>query len=371
MDLNNKLGVSEAISIMLIVPLAHLLVTLPKLILQDQGSSSILNIIFITLLALVAISLLIILYKNFKGMDILDISNYLFGKLFMYIVGIIYIAFFIFVTSLTLRNAAENLKTIYFNNTPIPYIVFFLMLGIAFINKYNFKTVIKTNLIILLIVTVALITLSIFSVKDFVPERLFPILGDSFNNTFVKGASNIFIFANITFLFFLMPLLRDVNKFNKISYIIIIISGLFILTTIGSLLLMFPLEISSNSNSPIYLQSRQITLGKFIQRVDAFYILVWIITILSYISTTIAIVNLIFKKIANIENKTITSYCFILLLAGLSLIYQNTIQIRKLDLSILKISSLVIIFGFSFTVLLLGNIKKKIKGDYKKYEQNT
>ena len=371
MNFNNKLGTTEAISILLIVPFAHLLVTLPKVILQDQGSSSVVNIIFITLLALVSVFILTILYKKFKCMDILDISNYLFGKAFMYIVGIVYIAYLIFVASLTLRNVAENLKTIYFNNTPIPYIIFFLVLGIAFINKYNFKTVIKTNLIILLIVILALITLSIFSINDFVPERLFPILGEGVNNTFVKGASNVFIFTNITFLFFLMPLLRDVNKFNKVSYIGIIISGLFILTTIGSILLMFPLEISSNSNSPIYLQSRQITLGKFIQRVDAFYILVWLITILSYISTTIAFVNLIFKKIANIENKSTISYCFVLLLAGLSLVYQNTIQVRKIDLGILKISSLSIIFGFSFIVLILGNIKKKLKGDYKEYEQST
>lgn len=371
MNQNLKLGTTEAISIMLIVPFAHLLVTLPKLLLQDQGSGSILNIIYITILALFSVFILTLLYKNFKGKDILDVSNYLLGKPFMYIIGLVYISYFIFVASLTLRNVAENLKTIYFNNTPLPYIIFFLAICIGFINKYNIKSIIKTNLIILVIVIIALFTLSIFSINDFVPERIYPILGDGISNTFLHGINNIFIFTNIAFLFFLMPLLRNTSKFNKISYISIIISGLFILTAITSLLLMFPLEISSNSNSPIYLQSRQIVLGKFIQRVDAFYVLVWIITILSYLSIIIAFINLIFKKIANIQNRSTISYCFVLILFGLSLIYKNTIEVRKVDLGILKTSTLSIVFGISFLILILGNIKKKLKGDNTKYEQNT
>lgn len=368
MGSNAKLGTLEAMSIILIVPLAQLLVTMPKIILQDQGSSSIINIIYITLIALFLTFIITLLYKNFKGMDILDISNYLFGKPFQFIVGLIYILYLIFVSSLTFRNIAENLKTIYFNNTPIPYILLFLSLGIGFISKYNFKSIVKCNLIILIIAVIAIVSLSIFSINDFVPERIYPILGNGINNIFISGASNIFIFINIGFLFFIMPLLRDYSKFNKISYLSILISGIFILLTIGSLLLMFPLNISSNSNSPLYLQSRQITLGKFIQRVDAFYVLIWIITILSYISIVIGFVNLIFKKIANLENKSTVSYCFILLLFGLSLIYKNTIQVRKVDLGILKFSSLALVFGFSFLILLIGNIKKKLKGDNRKYE---
>ena len=108
MENNNKIGFMEALSVSLIVVFAHLILLLPKIIIEDQGTGSIINVIYVSLLALFAVYILNILYKKFKGMDILDISNFLFGKKFRFIVGIIFIVHAIFVSSLLLRNTAEN-----------------------------------------------------------------------------------------------------------------------------------------------------------------------------------------------------------------------------------------------------------------------
>lgn len=77
---NTKIGFAEALCVLLIVILSHLIVLLPKIIIQSQGSASIINVIYITLLAVFFIFIFNLLYKNFKGMDILDISNFLFRK---------------------------------------------------------------------------------------------------------------------------------------------------------------------------------------------------------------------------------------------------------------------------------------------------
>ena len=100
MESNTKIGFSEALCVLLIVVISHLILTVPKIVLKNQGSSSALNIIFITLVALFIVFLINLLYKHFKGMDILDISNYLFGKKFKFFIGIAYIAFFLFTSSL-------------------------------------------------------------------------------------------------------------------------------------------------------------------------------------------------------------------------------------------------------------------------------
>ena len=94
MEGNTKIGFSEALCVLLIIVISHLILTVPKIILKSQGSSSALNVIYITLIALFLVFIINLLYRNFKGMDILDISNYLFGKKFKFIVGIAYIAFF-------------------------------------------------------------------------------------------------------------------------------------------------------------------------------------------------------------------------------------------------------------------------------------
>ena len=70
---NTKIGFFEALCVLLIVILSHLILILPKIIIQSQGSASIINIIYVTLLALFVVFVLNLLYKKFKGMDILEI----------------------------------------------------------------------------------------------------------------------------------------------------------------------------------------------------------------------------------------------------------------------------------------------------------
>ncbi len=358
---SHKIGFGEALCIILIVILSHLILILPKAILESQGSSSIINVFYITILAFILIFILNKLYKNFKGKDIIDISEFTFGKTFKIILGIVFIFYFLFVASLLVRNTSESLKTMYFQNTPIPYLVFFLLLGAGIINKLGTKTVIKCNLIIVPSIVVILIALFIVSANNFVPERIFPIFGYGAKNIFINGTANIYAFSNIVFLLFIMPLLKDFNHFNKIGYSSIAISGIFILLATIALLLMFPLEISSGSNVPIYMQTREITLGDFIQRTDAFFVIIWILTILSYLSIILTFILSIFKKITNIQNKSALTYCFLAILFGISLLYSNILQVRYIQSTIYKYIFIIFVLAICFGILIIANIKNVLK----------
>lgn len=209
---NEKIGFGEALCILIIVTLSHLILTLPKTIIDSQGSSSILNVIYISFLAIFVIILITKLYKNFKGQDILDISNFLFGKPFKFILGLVFIAYFMFVSSLLIRSTSENIKTMYFKDTPIPYIILILLTCAGFINSLGTKAVIKCNLIIVPCIIIALSFIFLLSSNNFVFERIFPVLGYGAKNTFINGAGNLFAFSSIIFLFFIMPLLQNYNR---------------------------------------------------------------------------------------------------------------------------------------------------------------
>ena len=357
---NEKIGFSEALCILLIITISHLVLTLPKTLLGSQGSGALLNIIYVSILALLFIFILMKLYKNFKGLDILDISNFLFGKTFKFILGLAFIIYFMFVASLLIRNVSENIKTMYFQNTPIPFIMLFLLLAAGFINKLGIKTVIKCNLIIVPCITILLLLLISVNSVNFVTERIFPVFGYGIKNLFINGSSNIYAFGSIAFLFFLMPLLNSYEKFNKISYWYIGLASLLTILALASLQLTFPLEIASGSNIPIYIQTRQISLGAFIQRTDVFFVLVWILTVLSYLSIILAFILLIFKKITNIEDKSAISNCFLAILFGIGLLYPNILEARFLQSTVYKYFMLILVFGISFLVLALSNIKRII-----------
>ena len=123
------------------------------------------------------------------------------------------------------------------------------------------------------------------------------------------------------------------------------------------MILSFPLAIASGSNIPIFLEVREITIGNFIQRTDAFFVIIWLLTILSYLSIIMAFTLLIFKKITNIQNQEAVSNCIFAILFATALSYNNILQIRFL----------IFIFGFNISILFFANIKqhliKKKKGE--------
>lgn len=210
---NEKIGFGEALCILIIVTLSHLILTLPKTIIQSQGSSSILNIIYVSIIVLIIIFFITKLYKNFRGKDILDISSFLLGRWFKFIIGLAFIAYYIFAASLLVSNTSENLKTMYFHNTPISFIVLFLLLAAGFINKLGPKAVIKCNLIIVPPIIVILVLIFLANFRNLSFTQIFPILGYGAKNTFVNGLSNIYAFSSISFLFLIMPLLKDYKRF--------------------------------------------------------------------------------------------------------------------------------------------------------------
>lgn len=359
-----KIGYFEAISILIIVTLSHILLNVPKILLEETGSSAGLNVIYVTLLTLIFISIVIKLFKNFTGKDILDISKYALGSFFQKVIGLIFILYILFIASTLLRNLAENLKIIYFQDVSITNILFIFLISITFINLLNPRTVIKCNSIIVPLILIIITILSLSNSNNYVVQRFFPLLGYGAKETFLYGSTNIFLFGNIIYLYFLMPMLKDIKDFKKIAYSSIIISGVFVFISIVSILLIFPFILSTQGSMPIYLESRQIALGKFIQRADAFFLLIWIITILSYLSIALHFVIKIFKKVTNIQDSKPTVYCFSGLIFSIALLPRNLIEIKFLESSIYKYFNLSLVFGVSLIILIIANIKKRKQKKY-------
>ena len=115
-----KIGSFEAIALLLIVSINHLLLNMPQTIIDTCGSASLLNTVYTTILAfIIAYLILFLLFKKFPSCDILDVSNYLGGKVLKNIIGILCGIYMLTLSSVFLRNFAEGLKLIYFFDAPI------------------------------------------------------------------------------------------------------------------------------------------------------------------------------------------------------------------------------------------------------------
>ena len=363
---NIKITTSEAIALIITIIVANSVLSLPNDILMTIGSSSLLNIIFITILACIFIYIICKFFNLFPNSDLLDISEYVFNKPFKNILGIIFIIYLLFTSGILLRNFCESLRTIYYPNTDIFFIISFFIISTILTGIIDFNCSLKANLLIIPIIFISIIFLFFSNIQNFSGEKIFPILGNGFKETFIIGIQNIFAFAGITFLYFLPPLLKKQNDFKKIAFSSIIISGLYLLLATSILLFMFPIFFDTDEIMPLFSAARHIQFGTFFQRLESIFLLIWIFTFGCFLSITCKFIILIFSKLTNISKTKFIVSPFALIILAISLIPNNYAVSKFLESEILKYFSIILIFFLSFIILFLGFLKKKyIKGGEK------
>lgn len=357
----HKIGSIEAIALVCIVMTNQILLNMPESIIHSTGSAAWINVIFISILAIIFTLLLCKLFQKFVGKDILDISEYVGGKWLKFLMGAAYIGLFVIISSTLLQYFSECLKLIYFRNTPIFLITFVFLIGVVIANRAGIKAISNINLIIVPLVLLSMLSIFFSTSKLFVFEQLFPIFGHGINATFFSGMSNLFAFGGISILYFIMPLLKNCKNFKKVSVIAIIISAVYLFLSVTSLLLVFSYVTDTSQTLGIYSLSRNIEYGRFLQRTDALFILLWILLLLSYLSIVLALVIHIFKKISNISNPKMMTYSFAILLFSVGLIVSDITIAKFIQETIYRYYELILVFGISFVVLLLANIKIRRK----------
>ena len=239
------------------------------------------------------------------------------------------------------------------------------VIGIVYVNKLGNNSFIRANTLIMPIVLISIILIFIFNLQNFTLERMFPVFGKGIPTTFFSGISNLFAFAGIAFLYFLPPSLTQPNQYRTVAFTSVILSGIWLLFSVATLLYIFPSVVTTDESLPLYFASRYIEFGRFFQRLDAIFLLIWIISITSYLSIMMSFSIHIFRKITEFKYVYIIIYGFAIALLVLSLLPQNMSQIYFLEYPVYKYYSLFIVFIVGFTILILANLKhrKLKKGD--------
>lgn len=355
---NYKLENIEIISIILLVMINKLILNVPYYIVNLTGSGSIVNIIYIGIIDFIFLLVIIKLLNKFGNLDLLDISEFLAGKRLKIITAFLSISLFMLVSFITLIDFSNVLHTIYFSNFDMTFILLVFIIGILIANLIGFKSIVRiaTFIIPFAIISVIISFFSVFNSYDL--EHLTPILGRNYYTTFGLGLTNTFAMYIIVYYYFLKPLLKNPEDFKKISIISYIISLAILLLTVTSMLTLFNTTTSSEPINSLFLLIRQIELGTFIQRVDSVFILLWILSIFTYLSFVVFIINRILKKILNVSNEKMLSFSTCSILFGLTLIPINVSKIHFIENTLYKYIILAFMFGFSFIILILASIKK-------------
>ena len=351
---NDKLNFVEASFLVVIVMITHIISDLPNEIIKAMGSASILNMIFISAIILLFFLIVAKIFSCFNTNNILYVAEYLGGKFLVTLLSVIYIAYLLFVSALLIRRFASLLKIIYFKDAATWTIIACFILVALITLKLGTSNIIKANTLIMPTILITIVIIFISSINKFDFASVFPILGYSSKNTFLNGFENIYAFTGLIYLYLIGPSLKNVKDYTRVGVTSIIISAIYLILSVAPFI--------SNDSEPLsmYLSTRTIEFGQFFQRSDAIFMFIWIFTFLSYLSVIgIYISRIGIHTFGSLQN-SISPYFYAIIVFIIALIPRNASQIAFLTDVVYKYLAIGVVFVFSFLILLLGFIKKKL-----------
>lgn len=357
---NTRIGKPEAIALILTIMLNHAILNISKAILSSTKSSALLNTLYISIIALILSYIIYILLNKFPTFDILDISNFLGGKILKTIIGVLFFVYFLFFSATLLKNFVYALQIIYYPNTNTFFLIILFLIGAVFVCNLKYDALYRSNLLILPFSILSILVLFLGNAGEYTFENVFPILGNGINTTFLSGISNLFAFQGLLYILFLPPHLKDVTELKKITFFSILFSALYLLISVTIILLLFDTEVSNTLLMPLYSAVRYIEFGTFFQRLDSVFILTWIISFVSYLSITINTCCNILKKITPIKSIKFSTILISSLMLVISF-FSTTYAFSTFLTEIVYKYAFLIITGISIAVLFIGFIFKKIK----------
>lgn len=357
---NTKIGNKEAIALLVTITFNHIIITISKNIIDTTASSSLLNILYISIIAIIFTSIICYFLNKFPTYDLIDISDFLGGKILKWIIGILYIAYFIFFAGVLLHIFSSFLQIIYFPLTKLFYIILlFIIAGfVTCTMKYN--AIFRSTYIIFPIIIISTIALFLSDIPFFEIEKMYPIFGNGLFSTFVSGICNLFAIQALGYIYFTPPLLKEPTKIKHIAITSIIISCIFLLVCVAIILFIFNGFVETDELLPLYSSVQYIEFGSFFRKLDLLFVLIWIISFISYLGLALKFSTEILKKLINVEKGSFLTFILAIALFIASIWQKNYAVSTFFANTVYKYCFFILIIGISLLVLLLATIKQKI-----------
>lgn len=310
---NDKISALECIATLGCVAIIPSILTGPTFTIQTFGTASLAHIVYIILLCAILFSLFFGLFFKFKGMDFIDISEYAGGKFLKYFSGITVIIYLMLTIVLALSEFTENIRHIIFENAPTEYFYLLFLVGILVSVLIGTRGIFRASTIIAPLVILGIFFILFTLYEDIDITNYTPIFGNGIKEFFIPGSFRIEMFESIFLILLMGPQIKNIKKATIGSFLLIAICTLIIATLLFGI---FPYPTSLENYFPLFELNRLISFGRFVQRVESIYILIWLIAMYIYLSLGTSYAVQTFSKLYNLKytNRIIPLFCILVIL---------------------------------------------------------
>ena len=295
-------------------------------------------------------------FFKFPNKDFFEISEYVGGKTLR---NISYFLVALYLTTsvvLVLSEFNENIRNILFKNAPSEYINLLFIIGMFVGLLCGFKGIFRTSVIIAPIILLSLFYMFFSLFENIDITNYTPVFGDDAHDFFIKGIFRIEIFEGMFLILLLGGHITNIKKATIGSFILVS----FIVLLISSLLFgIIAYPTSTENYFPFFELSRLISFGRFVQRVESLYTLIWLLAVYLYITLDTSFIVQIFSKAFNLKyyKRIIPLFCIIIF--GITLLLKSYITVLSIRRFFINFVFPFLAYFYSLIIIIIANMKMK------------
>ncbi|MCX7746514.1 MAG: spore germination protein [Clostridia bacterium] len=273
-----KIGVSEAVSLVVIATSNRVFFTAPTVVEQFTGTAGWYMSILSNAVTILFFTFIYLLLKRFPGKDLLEIFHISFGRIIGFLFSIVYASSFLAACGILLREFYEMLKSFILPNTPISVLNGAMVVMVIVAVFLGLETIARTAKLAAFFALIGYLALLILAAEYFKLSNLFPILGYGMDNTIKEGITRSSAYSEVIILAVFAGSLQGVRHIKKAGYLSLILSGLLVSISIFCMQLIFPFYTFQEQTAPLYTLATLIKYGTFFQRLDPAFLTLWVVT---------------------------------------------------------------------------------------------
>jgi len=338
---------------------ARMFLNFPRTVVEIAGPAGWIMTLYTIILVFIVFLLITRLYRPFEGKDLIDIGEMALGSFGRIIIGLILISYSVFSLAVFLREFAEDMKTISYVMSPISFILILLLLGTVAAAYFGLEAIVRTAALFVPVIIVGFIIIFAGVIPYFNINHLFPIFEDGWSNVAVNGISLMSVFSPIIWLFLITPYIKTNRNMKAVGYNALWITGLAFFISSLVYVLVYPYPVALENFLPLFHLARLINIGRFFQRIESMFVLIWAAGALLYLSSGFYLLIHILTKTFRLKYQKPLIIPLAILIFNLSLLPASLMQTIMLESRFAGQYFWIVGLGMPVLVLLITRLRKK------------
>jgi spore germination protein KB len=354
-----KIGTTEAIALLVTCVSTKIYLTTPAIYVNLGGNAAWMMIIISDLATLAFFRFIVKHAEYFPDKTFPETAENVAGFLIGGILSLLLWAFFLVETGLSARKFSEMVVLVALPETSIGVIILVFLASSSVVTYLGLSTVAGAAYLSFPFVVIAIFSICVLSYNLWNISWLFPLFTKGIDQTLLVGILRSSDFIEILPLYVFVDMFYP-KQIKRIGYKSISFSTLVLFLIMLTYSLSFPEGVSQEKYLPLYTMARNIYLGRFIQRIEAIFVLFWVLSGCLWISVGFFACSKLLSDLLKLPDYRPLIPAMGVLLYTTAVLPQSMAEVIKYSDIYIRSYSFILVFGLPALLLLIAVLRGKV-----------